>query len=286
MTDVTHVPSPSTGFNPTSVFFPPEQAAPVEQSQQDGGEAPLERAELDTITAPLDSVEDETSLNTGDEWEFNGGKFTTDEISEALKQRETFTTFNASITPLVQNIKAFGDHAARFQAMAVTETDKQITELTQALNSGQLNAADYQRHHQALQAAQVRKGTLEEAGRQVDAQRLEALNNARRHNANQTATTLAKAGWTGAQMNAAQGMAKGIMTMEQFADVVSPGFMEILRDAYELRTQKANAAARLKDKVTKVVKTPQQRQQTPAPAKKGGDMGSSDWMQKNIWGGK
>ncbi|MGB7801010.1 hypothetical protein [Buttiauxella sp.] len=285
MSDVTTTSSPSTGFNPGSLFFPNDAAPKDSQSPEISGGASLTVTEDDGNAAPLDGIETTPGTeSSADEWEFNGGKFTADQISEALKHQETFTRFNTSITPLVQNIKSFGDHAARFQAMAVTETDKQIQELRTALNSGQLNAADYQRAHQSLQMAETRKGMLEEAGKQVDAQRTEALNNARRHNASQTATNLVKQGWTVEQMNQAQSVVKGVMSMEAFADNVSPAFMEILRDAYELRSQKAAAAAKLQDKVRKVTKTPQQRQQAPAPAK-GANMGSSDWMKKNIWGG-
>lgn len=280
-----NAPGNPTGFNPSALFFPSEPAAEIVESVEDGADTSPEQPETTGITITDDGEQDAGTTPTA--WNFNGTEYTEEQVSEALKHAEMFNRFNQSISPLVTNIKGFGDQAAKFQAMAVTECDNQITELKRALTSGQLNAQEYQLAHQHLMQAETRKGMLEQAGKQVEEQRRQALNNARRHNAGQVATTLAKNGWTPEKMKAAQSVAMGIMSMDAFADVVSPALMEVLHDAYELRSQRAAAAAKLQDKARKVVRTgkPSTSVTPPAP-KKVTKAGDSDWMKQNIWGGR
>lgn len=280
-----NAPGSTPGFNPTSLFFPTEPAAEIVESVEDGADAPLEQPAAASIAVPDDGGQDAGATQSA--WSFNGTEYTEEQISEALKHAEMFNRFNQTISPLVTNIKGFGDQAAKFQAMAVTECDNQITELKRALTSGQLNAQEYQLAHQQLMQAETRKGMLEQAGKQVEEQRRQALNNARRHNAGQVAAALAKNGWTPDKMKAAQSVAMGVMSMDAFADVVSPALMEVLHDAYELRSQRAAAAAKLQDKARKVVRTGKPSTAvTPPPQKKVAKAGDSDWMRQNIWGGR
>lgn len=280
-----NAPGNPTGFNPTTLFFPAEPAAEIVESVEDGADASSEQSAAASVTITDDGGQDAGTTQSA--WSFNGTEYTEEQISEALKHAEMFSRFNQTISPLVTNIKGFGDQAAKFQAMAVTECDNQITELKRALTSGQLNAQEYQLAHQQLMQAETRKGMLEQAGKQVEEQRRQALNNARRHNAGQVAAALAKNGWTPDKMKAAQSVAMGVMSMDAFADVVSPALMEVLHDAYELRSQRAAAAAKLQDKARKVVRTGKPSTAvTPPPQKKVAKAGDSDWMKQNIWGGR
>lgn len=218
-------------------------------------------------------------------WQFNDQDYTADQVSDALKHRETFERFNQSITPLIDNIKAFGQTAERLQIMGVTETEKQIDELKRSLASGRLNSREYQEAHQMLTHAETRKATLEQAANQELQQRQQALQTARTHNAKQVATNLVKSGWTKQQMNQAQSLAQQCMNAEQFADSVSVGLMEILRDAFELRSQKSQAAARLQDKARKAVKVGSSTTTATTTKKKTVKAGDPDWMSQHFWKG-
>lgn len=280
---------PSTGFDIAALFSGAKPAPTGDQGQPNGDDAPQPESEI-TIGAdeqpggdPLETGAGEDETETVTVYQFGGTDYTEEQISEALKHSSTYERYNQSVAPVIDSIKQFTNQAAQFQAMAVTETDNQIKELTAALQSGQLNAQDYQLTHQALTNAQSRKVVLQNVADQVEAKRVQALSNARRQNAQQTATALVRMGWNQEQMQMAQGVAKGAMTMDQFADVVSPAFMEILRDAAQFRATRDAAAAKLKQQGQKVVKT--QRKQTVADAPKGSNKpkpGDSAWMGK-LW---
>lgn len=278
--------SEPTCFNFDALFSTAEPTPKDNESDEDSGNPSLEISEDGDVTTSDDGDQDAGTNEQSDVYRFGDADYTQEQITEALKHAGTFSRFNQSIAPLVDNIKQFHDHASRFQAMAVTETERQIDELQKALASGQLSAQDYQLAHQALQSAQTRKGMLEAAGEQVNQKRIQALNNARRHNAAQVATNLVKAGWSHEQMTQAQSVAKGAMTMDQFADIVSPAFMEILRDAFELRSQKAAAAAKLQQQGQRVVKVKKPTTSaTPPRTKKPVETGSPEWIN-GLWGGK
>ncbi|MGG8042474.1 hypothetical protein PGO05_03560 [Klebsiella aerogenes] len=292
MEDENDVSSNGATFDVGAAFFGSEAKEPDPQSPESGD------GTLPEITDPEEPESDISSDDSGEAegdsgtseavevWEFNGSEFTAEQVSDALKHRETFERFNTSITPLIDNIKNFGQTAERMQAMAVTETEKQIAELKQRLNSGRLDSREYQQTHQMLQNAETRMSMLEEAAGQEMRQRQQALNNARTHNARQVATNLVKAGWTKQQMDEAQSVVQGIMKPEQFADIVSPEFMSILRDAAELRRNKADAAAKLQGKVTKAVRVNGKKEQAaPAKAQKI-KVGSPEWINQQFWGGK
>lgn len=279
--------SVTTGFNPTALFFPQDTApTSVDESEQKGGETPPTITEPATLDAPLDG-DPAASVATGTFWKLGDVEYSEEQVNNALTHSATFERFNQSIAPLVQNIKGFGDQAARFQAMAVTECDNQIAELTKELQSGRLDAQQYQLAHQALTSAELRKASLIAAGDQVTQQRQQALQNTRRHNLGQVATNLARAGWSLDKMKNAQGLAMSAgMSFDSFADVANPALMEIFHDAYEYRAQREAAAQRLKKEGKKVVRAHAAAPAAVQPATKKGTMGDSDWMSKNIWGGK
>ena len=277
----------ASGFDVAALFRDPAKAAPAHQSSENSGESPLPEPEI-TVSEHDEPGGEQNAPGAGEGetvsvFQFGGADYTEEQVNEALQHAQTYARYNQSIAPVVENIKQFTHQAAQFQAMAVTETDNQIKELTAALQSGQLNAQDYQLTHQALQGAQLRKAQLNQAGQVVEQKRQQALLNARRANAQQVATTLARNGWTHEQMTAAQEVAKGVMNMEQFADVVSPAFMELLRDAGAYRAQRAQAAAKIQEQGKKVVKTSKTTTQAAPPKVNGAPKaGSSEWMS-NLW---
>lgn len=278
----------SPAFDVGAAFFGPAEETEIHESPEDGtGTPPDEPAPADEPTSD-DEHTDEGDSEQGEQlevWEFNGNEYNADQVSDALKHKETFERFNTSISPLIDNIKNFGQVAERLQVMAATETEKQITELKQRLGSG-LDSREYQQTHQMLQAAEMRMNMLTEAAGQEMRQRQQALQTARAHNARQVATNLVKAGWTKDQMNEAQAIAQGVMKPEQFADLVSPEFMAVLRDAAELRANKASAAARLQDKVTRAVRVNNGKPNAPGNTSTKAEVGSPEWINANFWGGK
>ncbi|GDX06349.1 hypothetical protein [Buttiauxella sp. A111] len=282
-----NVSSQSTAFDVAALFRDATPAPEVNEGDENRSEAQQPDKTTDDASQSDLSPGDESSAGNGESiYQFDGAEYTAEQVTAALKHHNTNEAFSQSIAPLVDNIKQFHDQAARFQAMAVTETDKQIEELQRALASGQLNAQDYQLAHQSLQQAQTRKGMLEAAAQQTEAKRQQALSNARRQNAANVATQLVKRGWTADNMKQAQGIVQGVMNMDQFADVVSPAFMEILKDAYAYRSQRETAAAKLQQQTKKVIKTGKgTTAATPPKVKETAQAGSSEWMQ-SLWGGK
>jgi len=287
-TKTDNAPSSSTEFDVGAAFFGIPATPEDHESDENGAGAQSEEPEDAAVNITDDGGAAEGDNEPGEAvevWEFNGAQFTADQVSDALKHRETFERFNQSINPLVENIKAFGETAERLKVMGVTECERQIAELKKALGSGQLDSRQYQQAHQQLTAAESRKQVLEQAAEQEANQRKQALINARTHNARQVATNLVKAGWTKEQMNQAQALAQQCMTPDQFADSLSPGFMEILRDAAELRAQKARAAAALQDKARKAVKVGNGAPAATTTKKKVVKAGDPDWMAQNFWKG-
>lgn len=288
ITKTDNAPGDSTGFDVGAAFFGIPATPEDHESDKSGAGAQSEESEDAAVDITDDGGEAEGDNEPGEEvevWEFNGAQFTADQVSDALKHRETFERFNQSIAPLVDNIKAFGETAERMKVMAVTECERQIAELKKALGSGQLDSRQYQQAHQQLTAAESRKQVLEQAAEQEANQRKQALINARTHNARQVATNLVKSGWTKEQMNQAQALAQQCMTHDQFADSLSPGFMEILRDAAELRAQKAKVAEALQDKARKAVKVGSGAPAATTTKKKVAKAGDPDWMAQNFWKG-
>lgn len=282
--------SQSTGFDVAALFRSADQNPQGDKGAADSSQTPLTEPETAIGTDDADGgAELQDGAGEGEAvnvWQFGGADYNEEQITAALKHSAQYERFNQSVAPVVENIKQFSTQAAQFQAMAVTETEKQITELTAALQSGQLNAQDYQLAHQALTAAQTRKGLLEQAAQQVEAKRVQALNNARRANAQQVAATLARNGWTHEAMTQAQAIAQGAMTSEQFADVVSPAFMELLRDAAAYRAQRATAAAKLQQQQSKAVRTTRKVSTAAAPkVTTSPAQGSDEWIN-GLWGRK
>ncbi|MBF4178900.1 hypothetical protein [Lelliottia nimipressuralis] len=288
--NTTDVSSNGAGFDIGAAFFGAAPEGAKDQSEEIGGEPSLELTGAEESGSDEsdsgDPIEGGTEPGEGAEvWELDGVEYTADQVGDALKHRATFERFNQSITPLIDNIKAFGQTAERLQLMGVTETEKQIDELQKQLASGRLNSREYQDAHQQLQRAELRKATLEQAAKQELDQRNQALKTARMHQARQVATNLVKAGWTKEQMNSAQQLAQGFMTPEQFADSLSTGMMEILRDAAELRASKNAAAEKLRGKAQKVLKVNGQPAQAAPAKKKTVKAGDADWMNQHFWKG-
>ncbi|MGK3630379.1 hypothetical protein ACSLOU_00530 [Enterobacter cloacae] len=284
-----NAPGDAGGFDVSAAFF----GTPAKEQEPEGGEGGAEPSPAEPEDAADDSADDggQDEGNPGEGegqevWQLDGQEFTADQVSEALKHRQTFERFNQSITPLIDNIKAFGEVAQRIKVIGITETENQITELNRALASGRLNAQEYQEAHQMLTKALGRKETLEAAAKQEEARRQEALKQAHTHNARLVATELVKKGWSKENISQVQQLAQQNMKPEQFQEALSVGFMEILRDAFELRAQKEAAAAKLRGKAQKVLKVGgKPAQAAPAKVKKS-KAGDSEWMAKNFWGAK
>lgn len=288
----TNVPgSDSTGFDVGAAFFGAAATPEIIESDEGGAGAQPDGAEATAIDAPDDGAEDAPDTGAGEEvtpkvWEHNGAQYTDEQVGAALKHQETYERFNTTITPLIDNIKRFGETAERMQSMATTETSRQIAELKARLQSGQLNAAEYQNTHQQLQSAELRMNYLTQAAEQEAVQRKHALNATRTHNARLVATNLVKAGWSKEGITEAQQLAQQCLTPDQFADSLSVGFMEILRDAAELRRNKAKAAQALQDKAAKAVRVAAAGGKAQVKQVKQTKVGDADWMSKNFWGGK
>ena len=282
-------PGNATGFDVSAAFFGIKPEVESDESDENSDQTPP-----GSTAAATDDLADDGDPAPGDNepgeavevWQFNGAEYSADQVSAALKNNETFERFNQSIAPLVENIKQYGETAERIKLMGTTECENQITELKKALASGRLNAKEYQEAHMMLTKAETRKGVLEQAAAQEVQQRNQALQQARTHNARQVATALVKSGWTKEQMNGAQMLAQQAgMTPDQFADSLSTGLMEILRDAAELRAQKGKAAEALRDKATKAIKIGSKPAAPAVQKVKKSKAGDADWMAKNFWGG-
>lgn len=285
-TTATDAPSNTTGFDVSAAFFGSKPEIESHESDEISDETPLTEPEIATDAITDDGEQDAGNLEPDEVWQIDGAEYTQEQVSEALKHRQTFERFNQSITPLIDNIKAFGEVAQRIKVIGITETENQITELNRALASGRLNAQEYQEAHQMLTKALGRKETLEAAAKQEEARRQEALKQAHTHNARLVATELVKKGWSKENIAQVQQLAQQNMRPEQFQEALSVGFMEILRDAFELRAQKEAAAAKLRGKAQKVLKVGgKPAQAAPAKVKKS-KAGDSDWIAKNFWGAK
>jgi hypothetical protein len=281
----------TAGFDVTRAFFGGEGAQPDHESAESGAESSPEITEGAAADPAAGSgaenagdPESETSGDSGEIWQFDGTDYTAEQVSDALKQRGMYERFNQTITPLIQNVNSYEEVARRLSVMAQTEAEKEIAELQRALSSGKLESREYQQAHVQLTRAQQRLEILNNAAEQESAQRQKTLTEARTHNARQIGVGLIKSGWTMNQINTAQALAQEFMTPEQFADSLSTGLMEVLKDAAELRQMKEKSAAELRSKATKAVKVNNGGKPAPARAVKGSGMGSSDWISKNFWG--
>lgn len=288
-TTTNNAPGDAGGFDVSAAFFGTPAKEQKPESDENSAEPSLTESEDATDDITDDSEQDAGNPGEGEGqevWQLDGQEFTADQVSEALKHRQTFERFNQSIAPLIDNIKAFGEVATRIKVMGVTETENQIAELNRALESGKLNAQDYQEAHRMLTRALKRKETLEAAADQEEARRKQALQDAHTHNARLVATALVKKGWNKEQIAQVQQLAQQNMRPEQFQEALSVGFMEILRDAYELRAQREAAAAKLRGKAQKVLKVGgKPAAATPAKIKKS-KAGDSDWIARHFWGAK
>lgn len=288
----TDVPGSNPTFDISAAFF----GAAAEKSQPKGDEISGEPSpEIIEPESGDDDIPGSGDPTPGDDepgeevevWQFNGEEYTADQVSAALKNNATFERFNQSIAPLVENIKTYGETADRLRVMGITECENQIAELNKALSSGRLNAKEYREAHQLLTKAQGRKEVLEQAAAQEAQRRKQALQQAQVHNVRQVTSALVKSGWSKADMDTAQALAQQSgMTKEQFTESLSVGFMEILRDAAELRAQKGKAAAALRDKAQKAIKVGGKAAPAAVQKVKKSKAGDSDWMAKNFWGGK
>jgi DNA repair exonuclease SbcCD ATPase subunit len=285
-----HGKSTATGFDVTRAFFGSEGTQPDDESAESGAEAPPESAEGATDNQPDDGTEiagntgSETSGDNAEVWQFDGIDYTPEQVSDALKQRGMYERFNQTITPLIQSVNTYEETARRLSVMAQTEAEKEIAELQRALSSGKLESREYQQAHLQLTRAQQRLEILNSAAQQEIAQRQKTLTEARTHNARQIGVGLIKSGWTMNQINEVQALAQEFMTPEQFADSLSTGLMEALKDAAELRRMKEKSAAELRGKAKKAVKVNNNGAAAPVRAPKGAGMGSPDWISKNFWG--
>lgn len=288
----TDVPGSGSGFDVSAAFFGTATEKPQPQGDENGGES---SPELIDPEGDDDDITNGGNPPAGDDepgeavevWQFNGEEYTAEQVSAALKNNSTFERFNQSIAPLVENIKTYGETAERLRVLGTTECENQISELNKALASGRLNAKEYQEAHQLLTKAQGRKEVLEQAAAQEAQRRKQALEQAQVHNVRQVTSALVKSGWSKADMDTAQALAQQSgMTKEQFTGSLSVGFMEILRDAAELRAQKGKAAAALRDKAQKAIKIGGKAAPAAVQKVKKSKAGDSDWMAKNFWGGK
>lgn len=285
-TTTNNAPGNTTGFNVSAAFFGAQPEVESHESDENSDETPPTESEITTDVVTDDGEPDAGNSEQSEVWQIDGAEYTQDQVSEALKHRQTFERFNQSITPLIDNIKAFGEVAERIKVIGITETENQINELNRALASGRLNAQEYQEAHQMLTKALGRKETLEAAAKQEAARRQEALKQAHTHNARLVATELVKKGWSKENIAQVQQLAQQNMRPEQFQEALSVGFMEILRDAFELRAQKEATASKLRGKAQKVLKVGGKPAQAAPVKVKKSKAGDSEWMAKNFWGAK
>lgn len=284
--------STTAGFDVTRAFFGGEGAKSEHESPESGNGAPPESGEgtaddlPDVSTDPAgDSGNGESGGGEESEvWQFDGAEYTQEQVADALKQRGMYERFNQTITPLIASVQSYEETARRLGVMAQTEAEKEIAELQRELASGKLDSRDYQQAHMQLTRAQQRLDILRTAADQESKQRQQTLNEARTHNARQVGVGLIKSGWTMNQINDVQGLAQEFMTPDQFADSLSAGLMEVLKDALELRRMKTKAADELRGKAKKAVKVDSAPKATPTKAPKGSGVGSSEWIGKHFWG--
>ncbi len=269
---------PSTnGVSPTPENLPAaENGGETPEGEPEPGDNEPENAE------PDGGNETPGSAGDGETWEFEGVDYTEEQLGEALQHSKLYQNYNQSMQPLIENIRNFTEVANRSMDMAVTETEKQIAELNAFLKSGKADARQHQSAHQQLMQAEARMIQLKDAAATTEKQRKDALNLARTQNARHVSTELARAGWQKEDFVSAEGLARTIMNAEQFADVVSPGLMQMLRDAASFRASQAKAAELLKQK-TKGVITNGKVKQAPAAKPKSQDQGSEDWITKRFW---
>ncbi len=288
-----HGKSNAAGFDVARAFFGGEAEKPDHESPEGGDGTPPESGTGAADDQPLNRAEDagnsgggegQSEGESGDVWQFDGNEYTAEQISDALKQRGMYERFNQTITPLIDSVKTYEETARRLGVMAQTEAEKEISELQRALASGKLESRDYQQAHLQLTRAQQRLDILRTAAEQEQQQRRQTLNEARTHNARQVGVGLIKSGWTMNQINDVQQLAQEFMTPDQFADSLSSGLMEVLKDALELRRMKEKAAQELKGKAKKAVKVEGSTRTAPTKAPKSDGVGSPEWISKNFWG--
>ncbi|ASG63948.1 hypothetical protein CEW81_18340 [Kluyvera genomosp. 3] len=120
--ETNNVPANGATFDVGSAFFGTAAAPEVIESDENGAGAQPDSGEAAAELTPVDGVEDAGDAGEGEEvtpqvWEFNGAQFTDEQVSAALKHQETYERFNTTITPLIENIKQFGQTAERLQIM-------------------------------------------------------------------------------------------------------------------------------------------------------------------------
>lgn len=253
-------------------------ATPGNQSNEEGASASLEDAEGITlgIADPGTGIESSAGEGEGesdpveDVYEFDGVKYTPAQVEEALREKDNNQRYNQSVTPLIDSINSYGEKAEHATLLAMTECDKVIAELGEALASGKLTSQQYQSAHMQLRDANHRKTVLESEAKAERELRTKALNQARAQNAKQTVVALTKAGWKREDILAVDGFAQKIMPREAYAEALNPVFMEILRDALTFRQGRDAAARKLQTKTNNALKTQRAapKAQPAAPGKK------------------
>lgn len=199
---------------------------------------------------------------------FDGQDYTEEQVTTALKHHSTFERFGEAVAPIVANIRAYGDTADALKVAATTETDKMIAELTTLLSSGTLDSQTHQKAHLQLLQVQERKRVLDEVVNREQAQRKEAIAQVRAQAVRKVAFDLTRRGWTPEQMGEVEALATSVLPEEAFADNLSIGLMEVLRDAHLYRKAQADTAKKIRDMGKKAVKvSPNKPAKTTTQAK-------------------
>lgn len=276
------------GITRTLFGLEPEAPAPTGTESEDPG------TEAGTGTPPEDAADAggdtghegggeqaEDGAGGGEVWEIDGTEYTAEQVGQAVKDHDMFRRYNESITPLLENIRGYGEQVQRHQTLALTETEKVIQELQARIGSGKLDAREYQAAHMQLVQAQQRMDLLSNAAEQEKVQREKALGAAREHNVRQVVTSLLSAGWSQQDLTLANQLAKTAFKAEVFVDSINPPLMEILRDAAKYRAAQEDAAAKLARQGKKAV---QVNATKPTPVKKTTTkVGSDEWISKTLW---
>lgn len=210
----------------------------------------------------------EEELTDEEYYEFGAHKFTPAELEAVLAERETYQTYNKSVKPLIDSLADYGTQFERSKTLAMTECEKTIGELKKAINSGRLDGNQHQAAYQQLVNAEARMAQLDQAARDEAQHRATTLNNARVQNARQVFATLGKQGWKETDLRYVSGLARQVVG-DRFGDVLTPEFMQVFRDAAELRRAKEGAAKRLQAKNNTALKTTRQAPQKQQPKTEG-----------------
>lgn len=258
-----------------------------ESDDSEGTGEPLEGAAgIDDAGEPEGGDDAEDGAGASEEWEVDGKTYSNEQIAEMVRNGETYKKFNDSMTPLIDRITEYGESVQRYRAIAVTECEKQVKQITEELKRGDIDSREYRSKREYLDKVQRRIGELNDEAEKEKQQRQAAITEARKTNARKVLAMLTQKGWSRQDVQGVFQGVNGVIAEETLLSAMTPEFMELLRDGLTLRAQQSAAAERVKRDIKKnTIKTPVQRPSGDVRAAKP-KPGSEEWIRENIWGGK